>query len=63
MRYSGRVAKLGAVPSTGSLGDSFDNALAESLSAVNKYEVICKPDLRPRRTIEDVEFVTLSWVS
>jgi putative transposase len=62
VRYGERLAELGAVPSIGSVGDSYDNALAESVNALYKTELIYGPDQGPWRTIEDVELATLSWV-
>jgi putative transposase len=62
VRYGERLAELGAVPSIGSVGDSFDNALAESVNAIYKSELIYGPDQGPWRTVEDVELATLSWV-
>jgi putative transposase len=62
VRYGERLAELGAVPSIGSVGDSFDNALAESVNALYKTELIYGPDQGPWRTVEDVELATLSWV-
>jgi putative transposase len=62
IRYGERLAELGAVPSIGSIGDSFDNALAESTNSLYKAELIRGPDQGPWRTIEDVELATLGWV-
>lgn len=62
VRYGERLAELGAVPSIGSVGDSFDNALAESVNALYKTELIYGPNQGPWRTVEDVELATLSWV-
>ena len=62
IRYGERLAELGAVPSIGSIGDSFDNALAESTNGLYKAELIRGPDQGPWRTIEDVELATLGWV-
>lgn len=62
VRYGERLAELGAVPSIGSIGDSFDNALAESVNALYKTELIYGPDQGPWHTVEDVEFATLGWV-
>ena len=60
IRYTERLAEAGIEPSVGSVGDSYDNALAESLIGLYKTEVI-----RPRgpwRGVEAVEFATLEWV-
>ena len=62
VRYGERLAELGAVPSIGSVGDSFDNALAESVNGLYKTELIRGPDQGPWRTIDDVELATLGWV-
>ena len=62
IRYGERLAELGAVPSIGSVGDSYDNALAEATNALYKTELIRGPDQGPWKTIEDVELATLGWV-
>ena len=62
IRYGERLAELGAVPSIGSVGDSYDNALAESVNGLYKTELIRGPRQGPWRTIDDVELATLSWV-
>ncbi len=62
IRYGERLAELGALPSIGSVGDSFDNALAESTNSLYKAELIRGPDQGPWRTIDDVELATLGWV-
>jgi putative transposase len=62
VRYGERLAELGAVPSVGSVGDSYDNALAETVNGLYKTELIRGPGQRPWRTVEDVELATLSWV-
>ena len=62
IRYGERPAELGAVPSIGTVGDSFDNALAESVNGLYKTELIYGPGQGPWRTIEDVELATLGWV-
>lgn len=62
VRYGERVAELAAVPSIGSVGDSFDNALAEAVNGLYKTELIRGPDQGPWKTIDDVELATLSWV-
>jgi len=62
IRYSERVAELGAVPSIGTVGDSYDNALAESVNSLYKAEIIYHPDRGPWRTVNDVELATLEWV-
>jgi len=62
IRYGERLDEIGAVPSIGSVGDSYDNALAESVNSLYKAELIYGPDQGPWRTIEEVELATLSWV-
>lgn len=62
IRYGERVTELGAVPSIGSIGDSYDNALAEATNSLYKAELIRGPGQGPWRTIEDVELATLAWV-
>jgi putative transposase len=58
--YTDRIAELGAIPSTGTVGDSYDNAMAEAINA------LCKTALSrargPWRTVEQVELATLEWV-
>ena len=60
IRYTERLAAEGAVTSVGSKGDSFDNALAESIIGLYKSELITLGG--PWRTVEDVELATLAWV-
>jgi putative transposase len=60
MRYSERLAEAGIEPSVGSRGDSYDNALAESVIGLFKTEVIQRKG--PWRHLEGVEFATLEWV-
>jgi putative transposase len=60
IRYTERLANEGAVASVGSKGDSYDNALAESLNGLFKTELIRRGG--PWRTVEDVELATLAWV-
>lgn len=62
VRYGERLAELGAVPSIGSVGDSYDNALAETVNGLYKSELIYGPKQGPWRTVEAVELATLSWV-
>ena len=62
VRYGEKLADLGAVPSIGSVGDAFDNALAESVNAAYKSELIRGPGQGPWKTVEDVELATLGWV-
>ena len=60
IRYTERLAEAGVEPSVGSVGDSYDNALAETVIGLFKTEVIRKQG--PWRGLEDVEFATLVWV-
>lgn len=63
LRYGERLAEIGAVPSIGTVGDSFDNALAETVNGYYKAELIRGPARSgPWRTVEDVELGTLGWV-
>jgi putative transposase len=63
IRYGERLAEIGAVPSIGTVGDSFDNALAETVNGYYKSELIYGPTRTgPWKTVEDVELATLSWV-
>jgi transposase InsO family protein len=59
--YTERLAEAGIEPSVGSRGDSYDNALAESVIGLFKTEVIRRQG--PWRSLEDVEFATLTWVA
>jgi putative transposase len=58
--YTERLAEAGIAPSVGSVGDSYDNALAETVIGLFKTEVIRR--LGPWRSLEAVEFATLAWV-
>ena len=60
IRYTERLADAGIEASVGSRGDSYDNALAESVIGLVKTEVI-RPQ-GPWRTLDDVEYATLDWV-
>jgi putative transposase len=60
MIYTDRIVELGATPSTGTVGDSYDNALAEAINALYKTELIRQRG--PWRTVEQVELATLEWV-
>ena len=63
VQYGERLAGIGAVPSIGSVGDSFDNALAETVNGDYKAELIRGPVRSgPWKTVEDVEPATLGWV-
>ncbi|WP_085985377.1 IS3 family transposase [Methylobacterium radiotolerans] len=60
LRYTERLAEAGVEPSVGSVGDSYDNALAETINGLFKAEVIHRRG--PWRSFEAVEFATLEWV-
>ncbi|GAB4722338.1 hypothetical protein MOKP126_18800 [Mycobacterium avium subsp. hominissuis] len=61
--YGERLAEIGAAPSIGTIGDSFDNALAETVNGYYKAELIYGPARTgPWKTVEDVELATLGWV-
>ena len=62
IRYGERLAELGAVPSIGSVGDAFDNAMAESVNSSYKEELIRGPGQVPWKNVDDVELATLAWV-
>jgi putative transposase len=62
IRYGERLAELGATPSIGTVGDSFDNALAETANGLYKAELIRGPDQGPWKTVDDIELATLGWV-
>ena len=58
--YTRRLEEAGIEPSVGSVGDSYDNVLAETINGLFKAEVIHR---RSWRTPEEVELATLNWVS
>ena len=60
IKYTERLAEAGIEPSVGSVGDSYDNALAETINGLFKAEVIHRR--RPWRSFEAVEYATLEWV-
>jgi transposase InsO family protein len=60
IRYTERLLEAGIEPSVGSVGDSYDNALAETINGLFKTEVIRRRG--PWRSMEAVEFATLEWV-
>ena len=60
MRYTDRLADAGIAPSVGSRGEAYDSALAESVIGLFKTEVIRR--LGPWRSLDSVEFATLTWV-
>ncbi len=61
IRYTERLLEAGIEPSVGSVGDSYDNALAETVIGLFKTEVIRRRG--PWRSLEAVEFATLKWVA
>ena len=61
LRYGERLSEIGAVPSIGSVGDSYDNALAEAVNSLYKAELIRQQG--PWRNVDDVELATLGWVN
>jgi len=60
IRYTERLAEAGATGSVGSKGDSYDNALAETVNGLYKAELIIPKG--PWRTVEEVELATARWV-
>jgi transposase InsO family protein len=60
IKYTERLAAAGIEPSVGSVGDSYDNALAETINGLYKAEVIHRRG--PWKSFEAVEFATLEWV-
>jgi putative transposase len=60
IKYTERLAEAGIEPSVGSVGDSYDNALAETINGLYKTEVIRR--CGPWRSLEAVELATLEWV-
>jgi transposase InsO family protein len=60
IRYTERLSEVGITPSVGSVGDSYDNALAESIIGLYKTEIIRQRG--PWKNIDEVEYVTLTWV-
>ena len=60
IRYTERLAEVGAVPSVGGVGDSYDNALAETI--IGLYETVVIRHRGPWRQIDAVEYATLERV-
>lgn len=60
IKYTERLGEAGFEPSFGSVGDSYDNALAETINDLFKAEVIHRRG--PWRNFEPVEYATLEWV-
>ena len=61
IRYTERLAEAGIEPSVGSVGDRYDNALAETINGLFKAKVIHRRG--PWRSFEAVEYATLEWVA
>ena len=61
IRYTERLAEAGIEPSVGSKGDSYDNALAETINGLYKTELIHRR--APWKTLESLELATLTWVT
>lgn len=63
IRYGERLAEIGATPSIGTVGDSYDNTLAETVNGYYKTELVRGPARPgPWKTVEDLELATLGWV-
>ncbi len=62
LRWTERLEEIGASPSIGSIADSYDNAMAESVNALYKTELIYHPENNGWDTVADVELATLSYV-
>jgi putative transposase len=60
IKYTDRLVEAGIEPSVGTVGDSYDNALAETINGLYKTEVIRRRG--PWKSLEAVEFATLEWV-
>ena len=60
IRYTERLAEAGIEPSVGSVGDSYDNALAETVNGLYKTELVHRQG--PWRNMQDLEMATLGWV-
>ena len=61
--YGERLAEIGVVPSIGTVGDSYENALAETVNGYYKAELIRGPARKGSwKTVEEVELATLTWV-
>ena len=60
IKYTERLAEAGIEPSVGSVGDSYDNALAETINGLYKAEVIHRSG--PWKSFDAVEYATLEWV-
>lgn len=61
LRYTERLAEAGFKASVGSVGGSYDNAMAETINGLFKTEVIRRNG--PRKNVDAVEYATLEWVN
>ena len=61
IRYTARLAQAGIEPSVGNKGDSYDNALTETINGLYKAELIHRR--APWKTVESLELATLEWVT
>ena len=61
IRYSERLVEAGVEGSVGNIGDSYDNALAETINGLFKTEVVRR--MEPWQNAEDLEFTVLTWVT
>ncbi len=63
VRFTERLQEVGALPSIGTVADSFDNALAETTNGLYKTECVYGPDApRPWEDVDELELATLSWL-
>jgi putative transposase len=62
VRFTERLAEIGARPSIGTVADSFDNALAETINGLYKTECVYGPDTHGWDDVDEIELATLSWV-
>jgi transposase InsO family protein len=63
IHYGKRLAEISATPSIGTVGNSYDNALAETMNGYYKTELVSRPARPgPWRTVEDIELATFGWV-
>ena len=62
VRFTERLAEIGARPSIGTVADSYDNALAETTNGLYKTECVYGPDTRGWDDVDELELATLSWV-
>jgi putative transposase len=62
VRFTERLAEIGARPSIGTVADSYDNALAETTNGLYKPECVYGPETRGWDDVDQLELATLSWV-